>query len=178
MQERLVSVFPVLMEYNAFTSLLQTIGSRLDALQIPWKGRSQPRSTQDANVDKMDQKPTRTFAAQSLANTNRRAKWVSMKEIQRHRSNRLCIRCGASGHMISSCQYAPARCSSPAVAATCQMKMLNVARLSCVFSFSMLYSASCTVEVSRLIRSVLGCTIVTRNTKSSHVPSDSMTAVQ
>jgi hypothetical protein len=89
MQERLVSVFPVLMEYNAFTSLLQTIGSRLDALQIPWKGRSQPRSTQDANVDKMDQKPTRTFAAQSLANTNRRAKWVSMKEIQRHRSNRL-----------------------------------------------------------------------------------------
>jgi hypothetical protein len=60
----------------------------------------------------------------------------------------------------------------------CQMKMLNVARLSCVFSFSTLYSASCTVEVSRLIRSVLGCTIVTRNTKSSHVPSDSMTAVQ
>jgi hypothetical protein len=56
-------------------------------------------------------------------------------------------------------------------------EMLNVARLSCLFSSSMLYSASCTVEVSRLILSVLGCTIVTRNTKSSHVPSDSMTAI-
>jgi hypothetical protein len=118
MQERLVSVFPVPMEYNAFISLLQTIGFRLDALQTPWKERSQPRSTQDTNVDKMDWKPTCTFAAQSLANANRRAKWVSMEEIQRRRSNRLCICCGASGHMISSCQYAPARCPSPAVAAT------------------------------------------------------------
>jgi hypothetical protein len=118
MQERLVSVFPVPMEYNAFTSLLQTIGSRLDALQTLWKGRSQPRSTQDTNVDKMNWEPTRIFAAQSLANANCRAKWVSMEEIQRRRSNRLCIRCGASGHMISSCQYAPARCPSPAVAAT------------------------------------------------------------
>jgi hypothetical protein len=118
MQERLVSVFPVPMEYNAFISLLQTIGFRLDVLQTPWKERSQPRSTQDTNVDKMDWKPTRTFAAQSLANANRRAKWVSMEEIQRRRSNRLCICCGASGHMISSCQYAPARRPSPAVAAT------------------------------------------------------------
>jgi hypothetical protein len=118
MQERLVSVFPVPMEYNAFTSLLQTIGFRLDALQTPWKGRSQPRSTQDTNVDKMDWEPTRTFAAQSLANANCRAKWVSMEEIQRRRSNRLCICCGASGHMISSCHYAPARRPSPAVAAT------------------------------------------------------------
>jgi hypothetical protein len=41
-----------------------------------------------------------------------------MEEIQRRRSNRLCICCGASGHMISSCQYAPACCPSSAVAAT------------------------------------------------------------
>jgi hypothetical protein len=104
MQERLVSVFPVAMEYNALTFLLQTLGSRLDALQTPWKGRSQPCSTQDTNVDKMDWEPTRTFAAQSLANANCHAKWVSMEKIQRYRSNRLCICCGVSGHMISSCQ--------------------------------------------------------------------------
>jgi hypothetical protein len=121
MQERLVSVYPVPTEYNAFTSLLQTIGSRLDALQTPWKERSQTRSTQDTNADKMDWEPTRTLAAQPLANTNRRAKWVSMEEIQRRRSNRLCIRCGASGHMISSCQYAPARRPSPAVVATTKL---------------------------------------------------------
>jgi hypothetical protein len=104
MQERLVSVFPVAMEYNALTFLLQTLGSRLDALQTPWKGRSQPCSTQNTNVDKMDWEPTRTFAAQSLANANCHAKWVSMEKIQRCRSNRLCICCGVSGHMISSCQ--------------------------------------------------------------------------
>jgi hypothetical protein len=49
-------------------------------------------------------------------------------------------------------------------------KMLNIARSSCVLSCSTLYSASCTVEVSRLILSVLGCTLVTRSTKPSHVP--------
>jgi hypothetical protein len=114
MQERLVSVFPVPTEYNAFTSLLQTIGSRLDALHTPWKGSSQPRPIQDTNVDTMDWEPTHTFAA----STNHRAKWVNREEIERRRSNRLCIRCGASGHMIRSCQYAPARRLSPAVVAT------------------------------------------------------------
>lgn len=118
MQERLVSVFPLPTEYNSFTSLLQTIGSRLDALQIPWKGRSQPPSKQETNVDVMNWEPTHTFAAHSLANTSRRAKWVSKEELQRRRSNRLCIRCGASGHMISSCQYAPAHRPSTAVVAT------------------------------------------------------------
>jgi hypothetical protein len=116
-QESLVSVFPVPTEYNTFISLLQSIGFRLDALQTSWKGRSQPRSTQDTNVDTMDWGPTRPCAAQPLASSNRRAKWVSMGEIQRRKSNRLCIRCGASGHMISSCQYAPARRPSPAVVA-------------------------------------------------------------
>jgi hypothetical protein len=48
--------------------------------------------------------------------------------------------------------------------------MLNIARLSCVLFCSTLYPASCTVEVSRLILSVLGCTLVTRSTKPSHVP--------
>jgi hypothetical protein len=48
-----------------------------------------------------------------LGNTNHHAKWVSPEEIQRWRSNHLYIRCGASGHMISSCQYSPAHRPSP-----------------------------------------------------------------
>jgi hypothetical protein len=112
MQERLVSVFPVPTEYGAFTSLLQTIGSRLDAIktpgkgQIPWKGQTQQRYMQQDDT-KMDWEPTHTFAAQSPA--KQRAKWVGIDEIQRRRSSHLCIRCGASGHMISSCHYAPAQ---------------------------------------------------------------------
>jgi len=70
---------------------------------------SKPAPTPHQYPNAMDWEPTQAHMAQPLANTNRRAKWVNPEEIQRRRSNRLCIRCGASGHMISSCQYAPAR---------------------------------------------------------------------
>lgn len=69
-------------------------------------------STSAARPDPMtmDWEPTHANVAQlSAGRTIRRAKWVTPEEIQRRRSNRLCIRCGASGHMISACQYAPAR---------------------------------------------------------------------
>lgn len=39
----------------------------------------------------------------------RRAKWVTQDVIEKRKANRLCIRCGASGHMISSCPVLPAR---------------------------------------------------------------------
>lgn len=71
---------------------------------------STPTSAAQSDTTAMDWEPTRTNIAQPLSSsTTRRAKWVTSQEIQRRRSNRLCIRCGASGHMISSCQYAPAR---------------------------------------------------------------------
>lgn len=115
MQERLVSVFPLPTEYGHFTSLLQTIGSRLDAIKTPWKGQAQQRHAQQDDT-KMDWEPTHTLAVQLPA--KQRAKWVGAGEIQRRRNHHLCIRCGASGHMISSCQYAPARRPSPTTVAT------------------------------------------------------------
>ena len=54
----------------------------------------------------MDWQPTAGRAGQ-------RAKWVSEAEIARRRSNNLCLRCGASGHMINRCPYQPARRPSP-----------------------------------------------------------------
>lgn len=38
----------------------------------------------------------------------RKAKWVDTAERERRRENRLCFRCGASGHRIKECPYAPA----------------------------------------------------------------------
>lgn len=70
---------------------------------------TKPIFTAQSDQMAMDWEPTRANAAQPLANSNRRAKWVSQEEVQRRKSNHLCIRCGASGHMISACQYAPAR---------------------------------------------------------------------
>jgi hypothetical protein len=40
--------------------------------------------------------------------TGRRAKWADDKEIQRRRDNRLCLRCGGTGHIIRSCPLLPA----------------------------------------------------------------------
>ena len=39
----------------------------------------------------------------------RRAKWVSQEEILRRRTEKLCLRCGASGHHVAACPYSPAR---------------------------------------------------------------------
>jgi hypothetical protein len=67
----------------------------------------------------MDWEPTRANTARSAPQnqrsgsqdnqTQRRAKWVTREVIEQRKSNRLCIRCGASGHMINSCSVLPAR---------------------------------------------------------------------
>lgn len=41
--------------------------------------------------------------------SQRRAKWVSDDEMERRRRERLCLRCGASGHIIRQCPYRQAR---------------------------------------------------------------------
>jgi hypothetical protein len=74
---------------------------------------SKPAPAPQQFSNTMDWEPTHANAAQPLGNTNHHAKWVSLKEIQRWRSNCLCIHYGASGHMISSCQYSPAHRPSP-----------------------------------------------------------------
>ncbi|RDW56582.1 hypothetical protein BP5796_06373 [Coleophoma crateriformis] len=38
----------------------------------------------------------------------RKAKWVDAVEIERRRNEKLCFRCGASGHRLRDCIYAPA----------------------------------------------------------------------
>ena len=70
-----------------------------------------PISQPGQNTDAMDWEPTQVNAAQ--ANEKRRAKWVSLEEINRRKTNRLCIRCGMSSHMIRNCPYAPARRPQP-----------------------------------------------------------------
>lgn len=82
----------------------------LDKHPYSTKHMPTPALVAQSDTIAMDWEPTRVNVAQpSASRTIRRAKWVTPEEIQRRRSNRLCIRCGASGHMISSCQYAPAR---------------------------------------------------------------------
>lgn len=57
------------------------------------------QEVKDQSHDKMEWQPTTSARS--------RAKWVSGEELQRRRSARLCVRCGASGHFIRQCPYDP-----------------------------------------------------------------------
>lgn len=56
----------------------------------------------------MDWEPTKVGAVQQGANPSRkRAIRVSTQEIERRRTNQLCIRCGGKGHFINKCELLP-----------------------------------------------------------------------
>ena len=70
-------------------------------------------SVKDADGDTI-MAPTRTGDDRGRNNGDRknlggkqRAKWVDAAERERRREKRLCFRCGASGHRIRECPYAP-----------------------------------------------------------------------
>ena len=60
----------------------------------------QNATSSDFSSDSMDWEPSRTQAL--------RAKWVSLKEIDRRRDDGSCLRCGKKGHLINSCPLKPA----------------------------------------------------------------------
>lgn len=111
MQERLVSVFPVPTEYVPYTSLLQTIGSRVEAFQGPQKQRTQQganarQAARQASIESMDWEPT---TAKIATTSTQRAKWVSQEELNDRRRTKRCFRCGASSHQVRECPYGPAQ---------------------------------------------------------------------
>ena len=77
--------------------------------KTPFIPLSQPRAHPDP--DTMDWQPTRVNLAmpEPTENAKRHAKWVPKDEITKRRQNRLCLRCGASGHMVRTCPYLPPR---------------------------------------------------------------------
>lgn len=111
MQERLVSVFPVPNEYGSYTSLLQTIGSRVDAFKEPYRQRAQRSSENSKDREKMDWEPTKPLRTNrsTMETTGRRAKWVSQETIAYRMEKRLCLRCGNQGHIVRDCKFLPAQ---------------------------------------------------------------------
>jgi hypothetical protein len=70
-----------------------------------WRQPAPPSQPAVVEPDTMDWQPT--LSHQGAA--QKRAKWVSPKELQHRRESHLCFRCGASNHIISACPYQPAR---------------------------------------------------------------------
>jgi hypothetical protein len=115
--DRLISVPNLPKDFNGFTELLLTIGSRLDSQisqirqnekyqgeQKPKRQRAPWQNTKEPTADAMDWERTRVSSAKSKQD----AKWVSDKELQERRERRVCLRCGRKGHFIRQCNLGPA----------------------------------------------------------------------
>ncbi|KAL1953147.1 hypothetical protein VTO42DRAFT_3547 [Malbranchea cinnamomea] len=72
--------------------------------RTPGKAHFHPPSSRPAPAPISAAEPT---------SSNARAKWVSEAEKERRKKERLCIRCGASGHFIRECPYRPATNPAP-----------------------------------------------------------------
>jgi hypothetical protein len=94
--------------YDDFVRTLQTLASRLAAL----KPRAKRITTTSAttNNDAMDWEPSVNKVQTPVSsNEQKRAQWVSKDVLEERRSSNKCLRCGGSGHFVSSCKLLPAR---------------------------------------------------------------------
>lgn len=100
--------------YSEYCSLLHSVSQNLEAL----RGRQQrsrtnrPREHQNnlstwQNHDKMEWEHVPTVAVSAAQ--PKRAKWVSIEEIQRRRQSGSCLRCGKKGHFVNNCPELPAQ---------------------------------------------------------------------
>lgn len=103
MRHHLQYIYPIPTTYREYTSLLQTIASRYDALQV--KTKAFPFTKR--NPDAMDWEPT-TRTQQTRPMGTQRATWVTKDVINHRRANGLCLRCGNKSHMIAKCPLQPA----------------------------------------------------------------------
>jgi hypothetical protein len=127
MRDRLISVTTLPGRYPEYVQALQTIGSRLDSLNIakrqakssttgqrsPSPDRTAPPKavTTAATEDTMDWEPTRTGKGSSSKDRHlkgKRAKWVDQAELDKRREERRCYRCSRSECRIERCPLKPA----------------------------------------------------------------------
>ena len=114
---------PPAASYGDFCSQLRIIEEQLNRAQraIRYSSNRTVAETQDASTTRpaetrMDWEPTKVSAVRTEVHKKKRASRVSIQEVERRRANRLCIRCGDSGHFIRDCtMLAPERVQVSAV---------------------------------------------------------------
>jgi hypothetical protein len=127
-RDRLISVTALPTGYAEFVQALQTIGSRLDSLNIAKRlarsSTSQRRSTSPdptprakavttaAVEDPMDWEPTHAKKAKVSKDQHlkgKKAKWVDQAEMDKRREEGRCFRCGRSECRLERCPLKAAR---------------------------------------------------------------------
>jgi hypothetical protein len=109
---------PMPATYVEYCSLLHGASQNLEALRRDRRklatARTKPYSYQQGATDTMEWEPTSTVTVAKA----QPAKWVSEEEINRRRSNGLCLRCGKDGHFVRECKVQPAKKPKGATAPT------------------------------------------------------------
>lgn len=101
--------------FESYVSSVKIIAERLAAIDRKtgnWRNNNaNNRTSPTSNRDAMDWESTNREATNPAvkATSNRRAKWVDERELQRRKENRLCLRCSSSEHFIPRCPYLPAK---------------------------------------------------------------------
>lgn len=92
--------------FEQYVRDVKIIAERLESIERRsnnWRGgNNNARNAPPVSRDAMDWEPTVN------ALSNRRAKWVDERELQRRKDNHLCYRCGSSEHIVNRCPYQPA----------------------------------------------------------------------
>jgi hypothetical protein len=94
--------------YEEYCSQLRMVSDQLaevkelSAKSNRWLQRTRERSPETEATDTMDWEATPTTAA--APSTWKEPRWASPKEIERRKSEGLCLRCGQDGHMVRYCR--------------------------------------------------------------------------
>jgi hypothetical protein len=111
---RLAITMPVVESYSRYVDELMRVSDlyRSTMKHAP-KEQQQSSRQKTPPADAMDWEPTRATSATSTQNKGskekKRARWVSQEELDRRRREKVCIRCGGSGHFVDKCEYAAPR---------------------------------------------------------------------
>lgn len=111
---RLAITMPVVESYSKYVDELMRVSDlyRSTMKHAP-KEQQQSSRQKTPPADAMDWEPTRAAPATSTQNKGlkekKRARWVSQEELDRRRREKVCIRCGGSGHFVDKCEYAAPR---------------------------------------------------------------------
>lgn len=125
--------------YNEYVSQLRRIEQQVDLAARarnatrPWPNHAthQGRTTH-SNTNAMDWEPTKVNAMSSGRGDSqgKPATWVDVKEIERRRTNNLCLRCGGNGHFVRECRLGPAKRPASSAAPNKPMRIAAVEEVS------------------------------------------------
>ncbi|PHH54682.1 hypothetical protein CFIMG_007804RA00001 [Ceratocystis fimbriata CBS 114723] len=98
--------------YEEYTTVVMVVWQKLcedfpTTFVAPSPAPSHTHRYSQPAPDAMDWTPTPVAAASQNAPNKPRAKWVPPAVLENRKQNRLCFRCGASGHVIRTCPYLP-----------------------------------------------------------------------